>query len=146
MSNQRGHQLHRGTGAIVGILRPLVGLVVIAIAIVLVVGTWDDTQSATGELPMRIFLVGWMVAAVIISTGFPLATFISRRRQPGSRSMSLSIVYHVAVGVVIGLAIGTTDWTVLRFAGWWQLWWTLPLLLLYASLLLTLRRAARDSL
>jgi hypothetical protein len=83
---------------------------------------------------MRIFLVGWAVAAVIMSAGVVF-----------SRSVLPLAVLHVTMGLVIGLAIGTTDWTDLHLAGWWQMWLGVPLILVYASLLLILRRSTRSS-
>lgn len=144
MSNQREQQAPNRSGSFRAILRPLVVLAAITVAITLVVGAWDGgTAAATGEVPMRIFLVGWAVAAVVISIGFLFAGFVSRSGQPVAHSVLPLAVQHVVMGFVIGLAIGTTDWTVLRFAGWWQLWWTVPLLLSYAGLLITLRRSSR---
>lgn len=125
------------------ILRLLASLAAIAVAITLVVSVWNDTGAATGDVPMRIFLVGFSAGAVIISAGFPLTSSVFRRDRAASRPILPLAVYHVVMGVVIGLAIGTTDWTDLRFAGWWQLWWTVPLSLLYTSRLVALRRSFR---
>lgn len=136
MSNQGEQQFSTRPNSLGGVLRFLGVLAATVIAIALVAGTWDDTGAATGEIPMRVFLVGWTVAVIIISAGFALSS-------PLSRSVVPMVVQHVTVGIVIGLAVGTTDWTTLRLAGWWQLWWTVPLLLVYASLLITRRRFAR---
>lgn len=127
-------QFSTGPGSFRTVLRLLGALAVAAVAIALVTGTWDDT--ATGEAPMHIFFVGWTVAALVISVGFALAGLARRPVLPPA-------VQHVAVGLVVGLAIGTTDWADLRLAGWWQLWWTVPLLLAYGGLLVTLRRSLR---
>lgn len=121
----------------------MVVLVAFAVATILVISAWNDTGAATGEIPMRIFLVGWAVAAVVIAAGSPLAGLTSRRGRPVPGSVLPLDAQHVAVGLVIGLAVGTTDWTALRLAGWWQLWWTVPLLLAYTVLLGTLRRSPR---
>ena len=86
------------------------------------VGAWDDTGAATGEVPMRIFLVGWAVAAVVTSAGLPFFGPAFRRGQLVPRAVPPLVVQHVVMGLVIGLAVGTTDWTALRLAGWWQLW------------------------
>lgn len=136
MSNRGEQQFSTRLSSFRAVLRSSGALAVIAVAIALVVGIWDDTGAATGEIPMRIFLVGWTVAVFIISAGFALASFVPRSVIPLAAQ-------HLAVGFVIGLAVGTTDWTTLRLAGWWQLWWTVPLLLVYASLLITRRRSAR---
>jgi hypothetical protein len=136
MSNEREQQIPTRSNPFKAVLRPLIALAAIAVVIALVAGTWNDTGAATGEVPMRIFLVGWAAAAIVISAGAAFAGLVPRPVLPLA-------VHHVAVGLVIGLAIGTTDWTTLRLAGWWQLWWTVPLLLVYASLLISLRRSAR---
>ena len=136
MSNEREQQVSTRSNSFKALLRPLVALAAIVVVIALVVGTWNDTVAATGEIPMRIFLVGWAAAAVVISAGFVSVGLVSRPVLPLA-------VQHVAVGLVIGLAVGTTDWTTLHLAGWWQLWWTVPLLLVYAGLLITLRRSSR---
>jgi hypothetical protein len=143
MPDQREQRLSTGAGSLRAIPRPLVDLAGVAIAITLVVLAWDNTAAATGDVPMRIFLISWAIAAVIIWDGFPLTALVSRQEEPVYRSVLPVAVHHVAIGVVIGLAVGTTDWTNLQFAGWWQLWWTVPLLMAYASRLATLRRSSR---
>lgn len=143
MPNQREQQAPTRSGSFRATLRPLVVLAAIAVAITLVVWAWDGTGAATGEVPMRIFFVGWAVAAVAISAGFLFADLAARHGQPVSRSVPPLTVQHLVMGFVIGLAVGTTDWTSLRLAGWWQLWWTVPLLLSYAGFLITLRRSSR---
>lgn len=135
MSNQGEQQITSRSSSLRALLLPLVAIVAAVVAIALVAGTWDRT-GATGDVPMRIFLVGWAVAAVVILSGFAFA-------GPRHRPALLPAVQHVAVGFVVGLAVGTTDWTALRLAGWWQLWWTVPLLLAYAGLFVTLRRTPR---
>ncbi len=89
----------------------MVAIAAAVVAIVLVAGTWDETGVATGQGPMRIFLVGWAVAAVVILSGFAFA-------GPMRRPVLLPAVQHVAVGFVVGLAVGTTDRTALRLTGW----------------------------
>lgn len=82
MSNQGEQQIPTRPSSFKAILRLLVVLAAIAVAITLVVGAWDDTGAATGEVSMRIFFVGWAVAAVVILAGFPFASFVPRRGQP----------------------------------------------------------------
>jgi hypothetical protein len=122
---------------------PLVFLAVIIVTIALVVLAWDGAGAATGEIQMRIFLVGWAVAAVVVLAGLLFARPVSHLGQAVLRSVPSMAVQHVAVGIVLGLAIGTTDWATLRLAGWWLLWWTIPLLLTYAGHLITLRGVSR---
>ncbi len=145
MSNPRDRQFSARIRLFKAIVRALGDLAGIALAITLVVLAWDDTGAATGDVPMRIFLVGFAVAAIIIwiQLPFPFTFLVSRREQPVPRLTLPPAMHHVAMGAVIGLAVGTTDWTTLRFAGWWQLWWTVPLLIAYSSLAITRQRSSR---
>jgi hypothetical protein len=111
----------------------------------LVVGTWNDTEAATNVVAMRVFLIGWALAAVVIVAESPLATSKSHDGQGRRRGEFFPTAQHVAMGLVLGLAIGTTDWTSLRLIGWWQLWWTVPLLLAYIGFIGTLWRSSRAS-
>ena len=133
MSDQE-QQVSARSGSFGTALRPAVALAASVVAVILVATVWNDDGAATGEVSMRIFLVGWAVAAVVMSVGVV-----------SSRSVLPLAVLHVTMGVVIGLAIGTTDWTALHLAGWWQMWWTVPLILVYASLLVRVRRSTRSS-
>ena len=133
MSDQE-QQVSARSGSFGTALRPVVALAASVVAVLLVATVWNDDGAATDEVSMRIFLVGWAVAAVIVSI-----------RAVFSRSVLPLVVLHVTMGLVIGLAIGTTDWTDPHLAGWWQMWWTVPLILVYASLLLILRRSTRSS-
>ena len=143
MWDQGEQQTPAGARSFRATLPVLVTLAVFAIVMTLVVLAWGDTGAATGAVPMRIFLVGWAVAAVVISANFLFAGLLSRRGQPMPRSVLPPVMLHIVMGFVVGLAVGTTGWTSLRLAGWWQLWWTVPLLLSYAGLLITLRRSSR---
>lgn len=142
MSDQE-RQVSTRSGAFGTILRLLFAIAAFAVAAVLVAGAWDDAGAATGKLPTRIFLVGWAISVGVISTGFASAGLLPRHGRPASRPILPLAVLHVVVGLVVGLAVGTTDWTTLRLAGWWQLWWTIPLLLLYAGSLIASRRSSR---
>ena len=145
MSDQREQQASAGARPFKVTLLLLVTLAAIAAIITLVVLAWGDTGAATGTVPMRIFLVGWAVAAAVVSVDSLFAGLVSRRGQPIPRPALPLVMQHVVMGFVIGLAVGTTDWTSLRLAGWWQLWWTVPLLLSYVGLLITIRRSSRTS-
>ncbi len=137
MSDQGEEWMPSRSGSQRAILRPLLAIAAAVAAIALVAGTWDQTGAATGLVPMRVFLVGWAVAAFVILFGFAFAGLMHH-------PVLLPAVQHLAAGFAVGLALGTTDWTALRLSGWWQLWWTVPLLLAYAGLLVTLRRSSRN--
>jgi hypothetical protein len=106
------------TGSFGAVLRHLVVLAGIVVALALVVLAWDGTGAATGLIQMRIFLVGWAVATVVVLAGLLFAGSASRARWRALRTVSPLTAQHLAVGVVIGLAIGTTDWATLRLVGW----------------------------
>jgi hypothetical protein len=143
MSDQREQRLSTGAGSLRAIPWPIVDLAAIALAITLVVLAWDNTAAATTDVAMRLFLIGWAVAAVIVSVGIPFTGGVSGWGRSISRSELPPAVYHVLVGLVIGLAAGTTDRGALQLAGWWQLWWTVPLLMAYVSRVILLRRSWR---
>lgn len=142
MTDREGQRVSARPGSFRAILKLLAVLAAIAVAMTMVFLAWGDTGAATSAVHMRIFFVGWALAALVISTGFLFRGLASRPGWSESRSALLLVVQHVAMGFVVGLAVGTTDWTALRPAGWWQLWWTVPLLLSYAGLLFTLRRGS----
>ncbi|AHY45605.1 Hypothetical Protein RradSPS_0322 [Rubrobacter radiotolerans] len=96
---------------------------------------------ATGRVQMRLFLAGWGLTAVLLAAGFLFGGF--GRQRSGSRPALPSGVYSWATGVVVGLAVGTTDWSAPSFVGWWQFWWTVPLLAAYLGLSGALRRDRR---
>jgi len=137
MSDQGEERIPSRSSSLRTILRPLLAIAAAVAAIALVAGTWNETGTATGLVSMRVFLVGWAVASFVILSDFAFAGLM---RRP----VLLPAVQHLAAGFVVGLAVGTTDWTALRLSGWWQLWWTVPLLLAYAGLLVALRRSSRN--
>jgi hypothetical protein len=144
MSNQ-GEQSYNRAG-LWGLIRSLlVSLAYIVVAMALVVSAWNDTGAATNEVSMRIFLVGFAVGAVVIVAGSVLVEKLSRHGQSALVSGLSLTLQHLAIGIVIGLAIGTTDWANLRLAGWWQLWWMVPLMLAYVSLVLARRRVSNGN-
>lgn len=92
---------------------------------------------------MRIFLVGFAVGAIVIVAGSSLVKLLACHGQLVLASNLPMTLQHLAMGMVLGLAVGTTDWTNLSLVGWWQLWWTVALLLLYIAFLAQLRKASR---
>ena len=100
------------------------------VALLLVVGavgislTWDDARAARASasvLHLRMFLMGvalvWAVGAVTLA----LVPWWKQART------WLIAAHLLIIGVYIGLAIATTNWTGLTMSGWWQFWWTFPL-------------------
>lgn len=98
------------------------------VVLLLVIGTfsiwatWDDARASTGVLHHRIFLIGvglvWAVAAVTLA----LVPWWGQVRR------WLIAAHLLIMGLYIGLAIATTDWTGWPMRGWMQFWWAFPLL------------------
>lgn len=131
MSNQ---QQSRSESAILrNFLRILPAGAAVAVAIILVALAWDGVGAAADETSWRIFLVGWAGAVAMMAAGFAVTLLSPRSALPLA-------ALHVVIGLVVGLAIGTTDWTALSLGGWWQLWWTVPLLLFHVGFFATIRR------
>lgn len=148
MANQREQQLSARMRSLWATLRPLFELAWVALAITLVVLVWNDAAAATGEISWRIFLVGWAMAAIIPSVESLLNDLVYLRGQERAERRLPPAVHYMVVGMVIGLAVGTTDWTDLPPTGFRQPWlqpWllTVLLLLVYANDLVRLRRHTR---
>lgn len=87
--------------------------------------TWDDASAArasTSVLHLRIFLMGvalvWAVSAVTLA----LIPWWGQART------WLIAAHLLIMGLYLGLAIATTNWTGLTMRGWWQFWWAYPLM------------------
>lgn len=85
--------------------------------------TWDDASASVSLLQLRIFLIGgvglvWAVSAVTLVL----------RPWWGQARTGLIAAHLLIMGLYIGLAIATTNWTGLTMRGWWQFWAAYPLL------------------
>jgi hypothetical protein len=87
--------------------------------------TWSDARVArasTSLLDLRIFLMGvalvWAVGAVTLA----LAPWWGQART------GLIAAHLLIMGLYIGLAVATTNWTGLTMRGWVQFWWAFPLM------------------
>lgn len=105
--------------------RAIVLAISVVVAVVVPALLWRETSAATTPLAMHLFLVIWSVAGIVTSAVGTLA------RRP--RDAVTLVLASMMVGVATGVAIGTTDWSDLALAGWWQLWLLVPLLLGWAS-------------
>lgn len=147
MSDQRNQLLPDRARALIVIARPLLEFAWIAIALTLVILGWNMTGAATGEVSLRIFLVGWAAASIVLSVEFLFNDLTSLRRRSRVELRLPWAVHYVAIGAVVGLAVGTTDWTDLRFEPdqiWLQLVLTVPLLLAYTIHLVRLQRSSGE--
>ena len=85
--------------------------------------TWDDARASVSLLQLRIFLIGgvglvWAVSAVTLLL----------RPWWGQARTGLIAAHLLIMGLYLGLAIATTNWTGLTMRGWWQFWAAYPLL------------------
>ena len=84
--------------------------------------TWDDVRASTSILHHRMFLSGvalvWAVGALTLA----LVPWWGQART------WLIAAHLLIMGLYLGLAIATTNWTGLTMRGWWQFWWAYPLM------------------
>jgi hypothetical protein len=95
-------------------------LLLVVVAVVLVWTGWDEAAASASVLQNRIFLIG--VALVFAVTALTLALV----PLWGTARWWLIAAHLLIMGLYIGLAIATTDWTNWQLREWWQGWWTLP--------------------
>ena len=82
---------------------------------------WDDARASASLLHHRMFLMG--VALVWAHTTVTLALV----PWWGQARTWLIAAHLLIMGMYLGLAIATTNWTGLTMRGWWQFWWACPL-------------------
>jgi hypothetical protein len=87
--------------------------------------TWEDARAArasTSVLHLRIFLIGVALVWAVGAATLALVPWWGRART------WLIGAHLLIMGLYIGLAIATTNWTGLTIRGWWQFWWAFPLM------------------
>ena len=84
--------------------------------------TWDEAAASTSVLHHRIFLIGAALVWAVVAVTLALVPWWQETRA------WLIAVHLVIMGLYLGLAIATTNWTALQMRGWWQLWWAYPLM------------------
>lgn len=101
------------------------------VVLLLVIGTvgvlitWDDARAAsasTSVLHLRIFLMGVALVWALVAVTLALVPWWGQART------WLIAAHLLIMGLYIGLAIATTNWTGLTMRGWWQFWWAYPLM------------------
>jgi|RhiMethySRZTD1v2_1073278.scaffolds.fasta_scaffold11157_7 hypothetical protein len=97
-------------------------LLLVACGTVIIWTTWDDTSASTSVLHHRIFLMGAALVWAIIAVTLALVPWWGQVRT------WLIAAHLLIMGVYIGLAIATSNWTALSIRAWWQLWWAYPLI------------------
>lgn len=85
---------------------------------------WDGSVGEVSVSPLhwRLFIFGYLVAVFLHASIWALA--------PRWRSMSKRPMWAMVIvtSLLVGLAVGTTDWSGWTISRWWQFWWTCPLL------------------
>jgi hypothetical protein len=103
--------------------RYAVAIILLVIGTATISITWDDSRASVSLLQLRIFLIGgvglvWAVSAVTLLL----------RPWWGQARTGLIAAHLLIMGLYLGLAIATTNWTHFTFGGWWQFWAAYPLL------------------
>jgi hypothetical protein len=119
--------------------RYLFVLLLLTIGTVGIALTWNDAGASTSILHHRIFLIGvafvWALGALTLA----LVPWWGQARR------GLIAAHLLIMGLYIGLAIATTNWTALTMRGWWQFWWAYPLMAGQIQQVLKLLRTGPDS-
>ena len=97
-------------------------VLLLVIGTVLISMTWDDASASTGVLQHRIFLIGVGLVWTVVAVTLALVPWWGQART------WLIAAHLLIMGLYVGLAIGTTNWTGLTMRGWWQFWWAYPLM------------------
>jgi len=97
-------------------------LLLVAIGTVVIWTARDDARAATSVLHYRIFLMGVALVWAIIALTVALVPWWGQART------WLIPAHLVIMGLYVGLAIATTNWTAVTLRGWWQFWWAYPLM------------------
>ncbi|WP_273887266.1 hypothetical protein [Rubrobacter naiadicus] len=120
----------------------LVFLAAIVAIISLVFLNWNETSSAVGLIQIRLFLAGWAAAALAIV----IAGLLLRSGRASLLRPPLETLYHLLMGLELGLMVGTTPWEEgVRLAGWTQFWLTIPIFTGYVFTLFDLWQERRTS-
>lgn len=108
------------------IVRPILGVIGTLIAVSALTSLkWNDTSGTTGILSTRIFLVAYGAAAVVFLLGLVPADLWGSRESRRAWSPLPAGVHYLTAGVLIGIAVGITDWRHVVPPEATHLWWTL---------------------
>lgn len=79
---------------------------------------WNDTGASTSVFHTRLFLLGAALVFAIVAATLALVPWWEQVR-------AWLIASHLLImGLYLGLAVATTDWSIWSLSGWWQGWWT----------------------
>ena len=92
----------------------------------LILMVWTNWNGAVGHVSVSI--VHWRIFSVAI-IGFASIHFFIWSLAPRWRTMGKWPVWTmvISLAVIVGLAIGTTDWEGWTMSRWWQFWWTVAM-------------------
>ena len=131
------------SGQLQGTLSPVERVPVLRYAFVLLMGviatiplslSWNEAGASTSVLQNRIFLMGTALVVAVVAVTLALTPWWEKV------GAWLIAAHLVIMGLYLGLAIATTDWTAWQMRGWWQFWWTPPLMSGQIQQVLRLRR------
>lgn len=107
-------------------------LVIIAVSVPWI--GWDDAGASTSVLHYRLFLLVSALVGAVIAVTLALAPWRGKVRP------RLIAAHLLIMGLYLGVAIATTDWSAWPMRRWWQGWWTLPLVTAQIQWILRLSR------
>ncbi|WP_026534180.1 hypothetical protein [Arthrobacter sp. H14] len=108
------------------VVRPAVGVIGSLIAVIALTSLkWNDAAGTTGILSTRMFLVAYGLAAVVAVLGLVPADLWGTRESRKTWSPLPAWLHYLTTGVLIGVAIGITDWHLIQPTEATHLWWTL---------------------
>lgn len=84
---------------------------------------WDGSMGEVSAslLHWRLFVISCLFSVFVHLMFWVLAP---SWRSMGDRPIWIMVV---VTSLLLGLAVGTTDWEAWTISGWWQFWWTAPL-------------------
>jgi hypothetical protein len=96
--------------------------ILLAVAALIPWSIWDDAGASTSVLQNRIFLLVCTLVGAFIAITLTLAPWWGKLRA------RLLAAHFLIMGIYLGVAIATTDWTAWPMRGWWQGLAAFPLL------------------
>jgi hypothetical protein len=109
-------------------------LLIVIIAVIVPWAGWDDARASTSVLHSRLFLLVSSLVGAVVAVTLALAPWWGK---VGTR---LIAAHLLIMGLYLGVAIATTNWSVWPIRGWWQGLWTLPLVTAQIQQILKLSR------
>ncbi|MBB6174640.1 hypothetical protein HNR23_004700 [Nocardiopsis mwathae] len=115
MNSRLGHATTDTTQRSSGVPALFKGIFVTVATLTLVVWGWGEPLP--DPVSHRVFLI------VLTLAGITLAACVFARDVPGPYSYTLYGVRLLAIGMLVGTAVGTFPWSDAHDVFWYQLWW-----------------------